>query len=279
MDPTRTTPPRPPEPRRRRQAERLRPTTRHPSPLSTPQSWWARISLRGGRIFGWHGWPKVASLATTVAAVGALWFSGQSLRANENQYQLSEQGLLTERFSRAVEQLGSSALDVRLGAVYSLERLSRDSVRDHPTIFEVLGAFVRTHSPVTPGCAESPDPLAEPRPSVDVQAALTAIGRRNADHDGPNAIDLSASCLAGASLTDADLYDADLAETVLAYADLRGTDLTAAHLTDVDLYGADLTGATLIGTEFREADLTGIVYDASTTWTDGTAPPPPAVPR
>ncbi|MBS9372437.1 pentapeptide repeat-containing protein [Rhodococcus sp. B50] len=221
----------------------------------------------------------MASLATTVAAVGALWFSGQSLRANENQYKLSEQGLLTERFSKAIEQLGSSTLDVRLGAVYSLERLSRDSIPDHPTIFEILGAFIRTHAPVTPECTESPAPLTEPRPPVDVQAALTAIGRRDAAHDGANAIDLSSSCLAGASLTDADLYGADLTESVLAYADLRGTDFTDAHLTGVDLYGADLTGATLIGIEFHDADLTDIVYDDSTTWSEGAAPLPPTSPR
>ncbi|HXT93389.1 MAG TPA: hypothetical protein VN714_29505 [Trebonia sp.] len=45
------------------------------------------------------------------------------------------------------EQLGSDRLDVRLGAIYALERIMIDSERDHPTIVEVLAAFVREHCP------------------------------------------------------------------------------------------------------------------------------------
>ena len=40
----------------------------------------------------------------------------------------------------------SDNLDVRIGGIYALERIARDSARDHSTIMEVLAAFIREHS-------------------------------------------------------------------------------------------------------------------------------------
>jgi len=51
--------------------------------------------------------------------------------------ELSEQGQVTDRYTKAIEQLGSDKLDVRIGGIYALERVARDSARDHPTIMEV----------------------------------------------------------------------------------------------------------------------------------------------
>jgi hypothetical protein len=53
---------------------------------------------------------------------------------------------VTERYTRAIEQLGSDKIDIRLGGIYSLERIATDSTRDHPTIMEVLTAFIREHT-------------------------------------------------------------------------------------------------------------------------------------
>lgn len=36
-------------------------------------------------VLGWNGWSKVASLLTAVAAIAALWFTAQSLRATQAQ--------------------------------------------------------------------------------------------------------------------------------------------------------------------------------------------------
>jgi hypothetical protein len=61
-------------------------------------------------------------------------------------YRLSQQGQITDRYTKAVEQLGSDKLDVRLGGIYALERIAVDSKRDHPTVVEVFSAFVREHT-------------------------------------------------------------------------------------------------------------------------------------
>ena len=33
-----------------------------------------------------------------------------------------------------------------IGGIYALERIARDSAKDHPTVMEVLTAFIREHS-------------------------------------------------------------------------------------------------------------------------------------
>ena len=72
-------------------------------------------------------------------AVGALIFTARN-------YTLSREGQVTERYSNAIEQLGSDSSDVCAGGIYALERLARDSARDHATVMEVLTAFVREQS-------------------------------------------------------------------------------------------------------------------------------------
>ena len=53
---------------------------------------------------------------------------------------------MTDRYTRVIGQLGSDKLDVRIGGIYALERIARDSAIDHPTVMEVLAAFIREHS-------------------------------------------------------------------------------------------------------------------------------------
>lgn len=260
---------------------------RRPAPPAGGWRRWrqlARQSLLG--FISWGGWSKVAALATAATAIVALWFSGQSLRSTEQQYSLSEQGQVTDRFTKAVEQLGSEKPDVRLGSIYSLERLAQDSPADHPVILELLTAFVRSHAGST--CSQSTPTVSFP---ADVQAALTVIGRRNVKNDGPRSVNLSNTCLkhanlyranfAGLSLFNTDLTDANLnsinlaaayldganlsgatlstADTDLSGANLRFTDLTRANFTFSKLTGARLNMAKLIGASLDETDLTGAV--------------------
>jgi hypothetical protein len=132
----------------------------------------------------------VAGLAG-LAALGSLAMATRT-------YRLSQQGQITDRYTKAIEQLGSDKLDVRLGGIYALERLAIDSARDHPTVVEVLSAFVREHSDPThtdskPAVAErlpaaqGDEPAVGPRPHVDdtdnnttpPQASNRRAGRRD----------------------------------------------------------------------------------------------------
>ena len=174
---------------------------------------------------------------------------------------------MTERYTKAIEQLGSDKLDVRIGGIYALERIARDSARDHPTVMEVLTAFIREHSheqwPVPePGTDNLPSRTTRP----DVQAAVTVIGRRVFNNDR-DPIDLTGAVLARANLTGAvltsanligaNLAGAKLARAVLIGAVLPGAVLFGANLHDADLAHAELAGARLTGADLIGADLTG----------------------
>ena len=100
---------------------------------------------------------RLLTLGAGLVAGGALVFTALNftlLRRNSEQtdqwqrrtYELTEQGQVTDRYAKAIELLGSDKLDVRIGGVYALERVARDSARDHPTVMEVLSAFIREHS-------------------------------------------------------------------------------------------------------------------------------------
>ena len=69
---------------------------------------------------------------------------GQEL--DRRRQELDSQGQLTDRYSRAIDQLGSDKVDVRTGGIYALERIATDSARDLPTVMAVLTAFIREHS-------------------------------------------------------------------------------------------------------------------------------------
>src|SRR4051794_19507851 len=81
-------------------------------------------------------------LVAMLAAVGAAGGLAYTART----YRLSREGHLTDRYSKAVEQLGDEKVEVRLGGVYALERLMHDSRADQPTIMEILASFVREHA-------------------------------------------------------------------------------------------------------------------------------------
>ena len=145
----------------------------------------------------------------------------------ERQTRTAEQGHMTDRISKAVEHLGAEKtvktlgkdengkditleetkpnIEVRIGGLLSLERISQDSVkydngRDHVRVMEILCAYVRENAKAedakavldVPELKEDTTPkdakeLWEtyhgtlPPPREDITTALNIIGRRDAD--------------------------------------------------------------------------------------------------
>ena len=234
---------------------------------------------------------RLLTLGAGLFAAGALIFTALNfnlLRRNSEQadqwqrrtHELTEQGQVTDRYTKAIEQLGSEKLDVRIGGTYALERVARDSEKDHPTVMEVLAAFIREHSHEQWPKSQSHDartPDRQTRP--DVQAALTVIGRRDVKRD-KQPIDLSGADLTRADLTGVDLTDAHLTSARLVHADLTKAKLTGAHLNGAHLNGADLSGADFTGAHLNGANLTALTganfsgaHLTGAIWSE-TAPPP-----
>ena len=96
---------------------------------------------------------RLVAFGAGLFAAGALIYtarnftlSRRTVELTRQTFELTEQGQVTDRYTKAIEQLGSDKLDVRIGGIYALERVARDSAKDHPTVMEVLTAFIREHS-------------------------------------------------------------------------------------------------------------------------------------
>jgi hypothetical protein len=201
---------------------------------------------------GWQGQMEPKDLAklqndartTLVQALGGavlligLYFTLKNLH-------LTQDRQITEQYTHAVEQLGSNQLAVRLGAIYALERIAKDSERDHWPIMEILTAYVRGHAPWEPMDVDpwedqrlQDEILQAPPLAIDIQAILTVLGRRTRTYGKGEDRRLN--------LSYTDLHEVDLRG-----ANLVGADLSCANFLSAALDGADLRGANLFNSVFR----------------------------
>ena len=178
--------------------------------------------------------------------------------ANQNA-EAANQKQITERFSKAIEQLASDKPEVILGGIYTLERIARDSAPDQWTIMEVLTAFVRQNAPVIKeNESQSPEDKEKfLKLRISIQACLTVIGERKHPDLENKYIDLTEVNISGLNLARFNLTEANLFVANLKQADLTGAKLIVAKLIGAKLMGAKLTGAKLIKADLRGADLTG----------------------
>ena len=179
---------------------------------------------------------------------------------------VAEQGHITDRYTKAIEQLGALTaankpnVEVRLGAIYALERIAFDSPRDHWPVMEVLTAYVRQNAPApaqieqgTEAESKKPEKKIAKEPATEIQAILTVLGRRKLGHqreDKNRHLDLSYSDLDGAIFVGAHL-DA---------TSFEGAHLDGARFNNTHLEGATFVIANLEMTFFKEAHLNGAIF-------------------
>jgi Pentapeptide repeats (8 copies)/Pentapeptide repeats (9 copies) len=212
------------------------------------------------------------AFSTLVQTVGSLllfataYVSFQSLKATQKNVDIAEEKQVTERFTQAINQIGSEKIEVRLGGIYSLERIAKDSPKDHWTIMEVLSSFIKERSPIPAEASSSPI-------TTDVQAATKVIARRIYQNESPSQhIDLSKTNLTGASfsgtnlnnanfieatLIEANFIQAKLKHAFLSRANLNNANLLEANLNNASLSNANLSSAQLIGANLCGASLIG----------------------
>ncbi|MEU7472086.1 pentapeptide repeat-containing protein [Streptomyces sp. NPDC044984] len=201
----------------------------------------------------------------------------RQLRVSQDGLRATQEGYVTDRFSRAVDQLGSDKLDVRIGGLHALWRIAEQSARDREAIISIQAAYLRTHLPWPPAGPEAPAadvPINDIAPletrAADAQVALTALGvlcrhreqswvnlsitdLRRADCDGlwfPE-VNFDRACMEAAGL-----YHANLTQASLVSVNLRHADLTTAILRRARCVLADLRAAKLVETDLRDADFT-----------------------
>lgn len=207
----------------------------------------------------------VTGLRTAVVAFTAALGAGIALLYTARTYRLTRRGQITDRFTKALERLGSPEIYVRIGGILALEQIVQDAPEQAATdAARVLGHFIRHRAPKI---ASTPDPDNSDWPSeptADVQAALTALTRTESrTHVDPREVlDLHGLHLAGADLAHADLTHANLAgatltKTNMSWATLAGASLAGATLTGASLVGATLTRADMAKATLTRADMAG----------------------
>ena len=257
---------------------------------SSALCWWIGIEKCRHIVESHPPWILFSAFAT-VPGVVLTWYW---------RHMNNTERLITERFAKATEMLGSEKLEQRLGAIYQLERIAEDSPRDHWTVMETLCAFVRERCNWTDEKEKifsenqkaKVKQYGEHKPGTDIQAALTVVGRRT--H-----LSTEKNCqlnLATADLRGADMHDGNFSEISLLFshlefssfksAILRRADFRAAHFTNTDftlchgeegifsvgqyteacfknafLKGAMFNGSGLSNTNFQNADLRGVNFN------------------
>lgn len=212
----------------------------------------------------WKGWTKIPVTVGVLSLLATLYFTSQTLvatqrqsGATENQVRIAEQGQYTDRFGKAVEQLGqpgAEKVDVRLGGIYALQHLVRNTSDYQPTVMKLLTAFIRTHAPAEQSCPRDKGS----KPPEDIQAALSVVAQRDPQWDGPGRLDLTHTCLTGARLFQANLRDADLSYAVLFNADLNGAELSDSTVFHSDLREASVDYTRLFGVDLHSTDVRGV---------------------
>ena len=161
-------------------------------------------------------------------AIG-IYFAWTNFIVAQETLKVAQENQITERFTRAIDQLGNEKMEIRLGGIYALERIANESERDYGPIMEILTAYIRNNSSFTDIETAIKSSMGI-RVSSDIQTILTVIGRREI----PSNV---------VKLNYLDLQNTYLQKAVLAGADLTETKLDGASFRRADLKGANLEGA------------------------------------
>ncbi|SNT30374.1 Pentapeptide repeat-containing protein [Asanoa hainanensis] len=226
----------------------------------------------------------VTTSRTTLLQI-ALAFGGlATIVFTARSYLLTRSGQVADRYTKAATQLVSAHPAERIGAIYALSRLMRDSPRDHRAVVDLLAGFIREARPrdeyIEDGADLEQDGtyesgwhwVGDPLP-IDVQTALTALNKRPRRYESPwiqlGPTDLPGAALLhgwvdnlhfeGSNLQGADLVNARCIKGVA----LHECDLRAANLSGARLPASHISGANLVGALLRWADLRGSSLDGS----------------
>ncbi|MBD3223441.1 MAG: hypothetical protein GF313_01825 [Caldithrix sp.] len=195
-----------------------------------------------------------------------LYLTYRRIKALENNVIIATESQITERFSKAIEHLGSEKLEIRLGGIYALERIARDSLKDHFSIMEILTSFVRENAKLEE--KEKLRPLKEKtqqeqiddsldfrtiKPRTDIEAVLTVIGRRNwikEETEKDFKLDLGMTNLEGIYLGKGNFEN-----TLFWQANLRTANLNEAKFSGSLLMRANLERSFVYNTDFTNCNM------------------------
>lgn len=203
-----------------------------------------------------------------IVVVLGLYFTFRRIKAHENQVlqlqkqiQVQEEGQITERFTRAIEHLGSDNIAIRLGGIYALERIAKDSFKDHWTVMEILTTFIKEKSPMLEYDIDeniTSDPSYSKPISQDIQAIVNVLCRRSwipNEKKNELKLDLSHCNLDLAKFFNADLefcsfLDSSLRFTKWSNVNLNHTAFHNCNVSDANFYNVSIQGSSISEVDF-----------------------------
>jgi uncharacterized protein YjbI with pentapeptide repeats len=116
---------------------------------------------------------------TVIVAVAGLWANVRNTNKTtalaHRALKLTEQGQVTDQYTKAVGQLGSDNAPVRLGALYALERFAQDNPEHRQTTVNVICAYLRmpfpSSAPANRSVSEPGEGAGEPAPAAEMAAS------------------------------------------------------------------------------------------------------------
>jgi hypothetical protein len=246
----------------------------------------------------------LAQIIAGLAAIVGLYFAWQQLtdtrKTTQDNLAVTRQGQITDRFTRAIDQIGSEnddktpKIETRIGGIYALERIARDSLADQEdpnarqnqkVVMEILTAYVRQNAP-WPGSSQcdlttgsptatapgSPTPapttgsptviaptpasptLREPR--ADVLAALVVLGRNEWFSNSPLSPSPTATTSSPIAAPTATAIPSPIATPTDIAAYTWNVDRT-------DLHGLNLVGLHLPGLSLYCAELDRVKFSGA----------------
>ena len=161
-------------------------------------------------------------------------------------------------YASSIKYLEHDKESVKLGAVYGLIRLAKNSRLSGDPWTSDVADILRAHiDSITKDSREN-----RVKPSSYASTVLRLFIPHKNDTLETNPflalpIDLNDFYLVGVNLNGLHMKDANLTKVDLSGADLRGVNLTGANLMDVNLSGANLRRADLKRVDLRRVDLSG----------------------
>lgn len=222
-----------------------------------------------------ENWEQLSSIVRNYGllflAIPALWLAWRRTNTATKQANISERGLMIDRYQKGAQMLESSELSVRMAGIYALHDLAISDPDDmYILVLELLAAFVREKSKLRKEYVSIIprrfDHKAYGDFPADLQAALNSIF--NIRDVVPRAEDIERAAqwrlnLSGANLSNVSLHKANITRTDLSYAKLKNSYLAEVDLENAQLIKTDMRMAFLLRANLTATYLSSAILDNS----------------
>ncbi|WP_095589045.1 pentapeptide repeat-containing protein [Actibacterium ureilyticum] len=217
------------------------------------------------------------------ALVGVPFVIWRSIVA-QKQVDVAEQSHITDQINKAVENIGAldsngkPSIEVRIGGLLALERISKLNPGEHIQIMEILCAYIRENARAQVAAEVPLDDKGVPTSDAaitlrdDLLTAFDIIDRRddtrraiedgtfrlNFDYADFRGLNLSTRRLERARLRNARLQGANLLGADMQGADLRGAEMQRAELLRAKMQRSNLIRAQMQGVDLSGAQMQGV---------------------